>query len=105
MDFWDDQDDVYSIRLLARQRILVTLTGTDADADLNLALWLPGTRSIDLVMNRRGRVKISAHNGAREFLTYRARAPGRYSIQVRLSTPGTTSYRLLVVKRPRPQRR
>ncbi len=105
VDFWDDQDDVYSIRLLARQRILVTLTGTDADADLNLALWLPGTRSIDLVMNRRGRVKTSAHNGAREFLTYRARASGRYSIQVRLSTPGTTSYRLLVVKRPRPQRR
>ena len=105
VDFWDDQDDVYSIRLQARQRILVTLTGTDEDADLNLALWRPGTRSIDLVMNRRGRVKTSADNGAREFLTYRARAPGRYSIQVRLSTPGTTSYRLLVVKRPRPQRR
>ncbi len=105
VDFWDDQDDVYSIRLLARQRILVTLTGTDEDADLNLALWLPGTRSIDLVTNRRGRAKTSAQKGAREFLTYRARAPGRYSIQVRLSTPGTTSYRLLVVKRPRPQRR
>jgi hypothetical protein len=102
VDFWDDQDDVYSIRLAARQRIQVWVTGTDTTTDLNLALWLPGTRSIDEVSNRRKRAKASANNGSREYLTYRARTAGRHYIQVRLSTPGLTSYRLLVVKRPRP---
>jgi hypothetical protein len=49
VDFWDDQDDVYAIRLRARQRVYVGLTGAEASADLSLALWLPRTRSIENV--------------------------------------------------------
>jgi hypothetical protein len=98
VDFWDDQDDVYAIRLKPRQRVYVGLKGVESGADLSLALWLPKTRSVDDVTNLRFRAKVSARAGPREYLSFRAPAAGQYYVQVRMSGPGDTRYRLRIVK-------
>jgi heme/copper-type cytochrome/quinol oxidase subunit 2 len=98
VDFWDDQDDVYAIRLRRNQPVYVGLTGADSSADLSLAFWLPETRSIESVSSIRYRAKISARPGAREYLSFRARSTGTYFVQVRMSSPGLTRYRLTIVK-------
>jgi subtilisin family serine protease len=98
VDFWDDQDDVYGIKLNKGQRVYVGLTGYDVTADLSLALWLPKTRSIGNVRDLRFRARISARAVAREYFSHRARKAGTYFVQVRMSSPGITRYRLTVVK-------
>ncbi len=98
VDFWDDQDDVYAIGLTKGRRVYLGLTGADSTADLSLALWRPQTRSIDDVRSIRLRARVSARAGAREYFSYRAPATGSYFVQVRMSSPGTTSYRLTIVK-------
>jgi subtilisin family serine protease len=98
VDFWDDQDDVYSIRLRPRQRVYVGLTGVEPGADLSLALWLPRTRSIEGVASVRMRAKVSARGGPREYFSFRAPVGGSYFVQVRMSDVGLTSYRLRIVK-------
>jgi hypothetical protein len=98
VDFWDDQDDVYAVRLQRRQRMYVGVTGADSSSDLSLALWLPSTRGIEGVVNARFRAKVSARAGAREYFSYRAPATGVYFVQVRMSSAGSTNYRLAIVK-------
>ena len=98
VDFWDDQDDVYAVRLRKGQRVYVGLTGADVTADLSLALWLPPTRSIDRVASVRFRARISAKPAAREYFSHKAFAAGTYFVQVRMSSPGITRYRLTIVK-------
>jgi hypothetical protein len=98
VDFWDDQDDVYRIRLGKGQRVYVGLTGSERSADLSLAFWRHGTTSIGDVRSFRMRVRVSARPGAREYLSYRAPDAGDYFVQVRMSSPGVTRYRLAIVK-------
>jgi subtilisin family serine protease len=98
VDFWDDQDDVYSIRLGRNQPVYVGLTGADSSVDLSLAFWLPQTHSIERVADFRYRVRTSARSGARQYLSYRPRLAGTYYIQVRISSPGATRYRLAIIK-------
>jgi hypothetical protein len=98
VDFWDDQDDVYGFRLRARQHVYVGLRGVRSGADLSLALWLPYTQSIDDVSSLRFRGKISARSGPREYFSFQAPAAGSYYVQVRMSSPGSTRYRLRIVK-------
>ncbi|CAN5127639.1 S8 family serine peptidase [soil metagenome] len=98
VDFWDDQDDVYATRLKKGQRVYVGLTGADSVADLSLALWLPQARTIGNVRNLRFRARISAKPAAREYFSHRALRAGWYFVQVRMSSPGVTRYRLTVVK-------
>lgn len=98
VDFWDDQDDVYAIRLKKGQPVYVGLTGSDPSVDLSLAFWLPQTRSIESVSSLRFRARVSARTGARQYLSYRARATGTYFVQVRMSSPGLTRYRLTIIK-------
>ncbi len=98
VDFWDDQDDVYAIKLKKGQRVYVGLTGADATVDLSLALWLPQARTIGNVRSLRFRARISARPAAREFFSHRAAKAGSYFVQVRMSSPGVTRYRLTIVK-------
>jgi len=97
-DFWDDQDDVYAIRLQKNQPVYVGLTGSDRSVDLSLAFWLPETRSIESVGNLTFRARVSAKAGSRQYLSYRARSGGTYFVQVRISSPGLTRYRLAIIK-------
>jgi subtilisin family serine protease len=98
VDFWDDQDDVYAIRLERNQPVYVGLTGTDPSVDLSLAFWLPQTRSIERVADFKFRVRTSAREGSRQYLSYRPSLTGTYYVQVRMSSPGVTHYRLAVIK-------
>ena len=98
VDFWDDQDDVYAIRLKKNQPVYVGLTGSDTSVDLSLAFWLPQTRSIEGVADIGFRARVSARTGSRQYLSYRARAAGTYFVQVRISSPGLTRYRLTIIK-------
>jgi subtilisin family serine protease len=98
VDFWDDQDDVYSINLERNQPVYVGLTGSDPSIDLSLAFWLPQARSIDRVSDFRFRVRTSVRVGSRQYLSFRPHVGGTFSIQVRISSPGATHYRLAIVK-------
>ncbi len=98
VDFWDDQDDLYAVRLEEGKRVYLGLTAALGSADLSLALWLPKAKFIEDVRTYRLRARISTRAGGREYFSYRAPATGTYFVQVRMSSPGTTAYRLRVVK-------
>ncbi len=97
-DFWDDQDDVYAIRLRKGQPVYVGLTGSNPSVDMSLAFWLSRARSISSTRDLRFRAKVSARLGARQYLSYRARTAGTYFVQVRMASPGFSRYRLTIVK-------
>jgi subtilisin family serine protease len=98
VDFWDDQDDVYAIHLNRNQPVYVGLTGSDSSVDLSLAFWLPRATSLERVADFRYRVRTSARAGSRQYLSYRPLLTGTYYVQVRITSPGATRYRLTVVK-------
>jgi len=101
VDFWDDQDDVYAIPLRAGQRVWVSLAASSFDADLSLALWRPGTRSVTSVLGNKNRAKLSARVALRQHISFRAPSAGMYYVQVRITSPGHLRYRLTYVKRVR----
>jgi subtilisin family serine protease len=99
LDFWNDPNDIYAIRLRRNGRLAVTLRGRTT-VDVNLYLWRPGTRRIANARSLSMRVDRSAGPGSEEFLNYRARRrPGVYYVQVKIMEPGSTGYTLRVVKR------
>jgi subtilisin family serine protease len=98
LDFWDDQDDVYAIELSRNQPVYVGLTGADTTVDLGLAFWLPRARSVERVADYRYRVRTSARSGSRQYLSYKPVTGGTFYVQVRMSSPGATRYRLVIVK-------
>jgi subtilisin family serine protease len=94
VDYWDDQNDVFAVRLKRRQRITLSLSGP-AKADLNLALWRPGTTRIDRL---RQPTATSSRSGSREYLSFRTKRGGVYFVQVKISEPGTATYRLKLAR-------
>lgn len=98
VDYWDDQDDVYATRLERGQRMYVGLTGSRKQVDLSLALWRPDTPSIEPIHNVSYRLRFSARPGSRQYFSHKATTTGWHFVQVRASGPGSTRYRLIVVK-------
>ena len=101
LDFWDDQIDVYRIKLQKRQTVAVSLRGP-AHTDTNLILWKPGTlqvepRNLSPALQTR-RVTQSVHAGPNEHFLHRARQEGWYYVEVKMSTPGDGQYRLHISK-------
>ena len=97
LDFWDDQNDVYAIRLRRGQPVYVSVRGP-AGHDTNLILWSPGTKRVD-DLTAVGRVaRQSARPGPVENLSYRAPKTGTYYVQVKLGTRGAGRYKLAIVK-------
>ncbi len=96
IDFWDDQDDVYAVYVRAGGRLDVALEG-DA-GDLSLALWRPGTTTVQGIAEQQGRVRLSARRGPREHLGFRAETTGWHYVQVRIVAAGDTTYRLALVR-------
>jgi subtilisin family serine protease len=99
LDFWDDQIDVYRIRLRKGQTVAVSLRGPKG-TDANLVLWRPGTEVVEglspLVQSRR--LTQSVHVGPNEHFLHRARQEGWYYVEVKLQTPGSGPYRLHISK-------
>ena len=97
LDFWDDQNDVYAIKLRRGQPVYVSVRGP-AGYDTNLILWKPGTTRVDDLASLDRVAKQSAHPGRREHLSYRAQEAGWHYVQVKLGSRGAGKYRLVIVK-------
>jgi subtilisin family serine protease len=97
LDYWDDQQDVYAVRLKRGQRMYAGLVGP-ARTDVNLVLWRPGTTAVDDLRAQTRRVTQSARPGSREYLAYRAKRGGLYYLQVKIASSGGGRYRLTIVK-------
>ena len=97
VDFWDDQNDVYAIKLRRGQPVYVSVRGPRG-TDTNLVLWRPGTRSVEDLRSLTRRARQSARPGPRDWLSYRAQRAGWYFVQVKLGTRGAGRYGLTVVK-------
>ena len=97
LDFWDDQNDVYAIRLRRGQPAYVSVRGP-AGHDTNLILWSPGTKRVDDLTSVGRVVRQSARPGPQERLSYRAPKAGTYYVQVKLGTRGAGRYKLVIVK-------
>jgi subtilisin family serine protease len=99
VDFWDDQNDVYGVRLKRGQRLRAVLLGPDT-ADLNLVFWRPGTKRVD--DHRTVTNKLINHSkqrrGATQRLSHRAGRAGLYYVQVKISSPGAAAYRLRLIR-------
>jgi subtilisin family serine protease len=99
VDFWDDQNDVYRIRLRPGRRASARLVR--APSGVRLFLWRPGTTRVEAVARvARDRVAASRTRARRQLLTYRVprRAGGWYYLQVRIENPGSGAYALRVKK-------
>jgi subtilisin family serine protease len=97
LDFWDDQNDVYAIRLRRGQPVYLSVRGP-AGHDTNLILWKPGTTHVDDLASVRRVARQSARPGPREYLSYRAPKAGIYYVQVKLGARGAGRYKLVIVK-------
>jgi len=99
IDYWDDRQDVYKVRLRAGQRLLAKLRGP-AGTDTNLFVWKPGTTTVrSAVADYRFLAGQSKSPGSREQIRVTARQAGWYYLVVRSATPGAGKYGLRYRKR------
>ncbi len=101
IDYWDDQVDVYRIKLHRGQWLVALLRGP-VGTDTNLFLWKPGTRRVGgFAVDRRLLAAQSKSPGSVERIRVRARESGWYFLEVKATTPGAGKYSLSFRKRPR----
>jgi subtilisin family serine protease len=100
VDFWDDQIDVYRVKLRKAQRMVAALRGP-AGHNLDLVLWKPGTEHVDTLAAAFSgrRLTQSAHPGPNERVVYKARAGGWYYLEVKITAPGYGAYSLEIAKK------
>jgi subtilisin family serine protease len=99
LDYWDDDVDVYRIRLNAGQRLFAHLT--PGAAHVPLSLWQPGSEHVEGLHVAIGkRVAVSTRVGGQSRLAYRARVSGTYYLEAKLLTPSrpAVSYSLSVAR-------
>jgi subtilisin family serine protease len=99
LDFWDDQIDVYKIKLLKGQTVAVSLQGP-AGTGPNLVLWRPGTEQVEGLSPtlQERRLTQSVRGGATAHFLHRARQDGWYYVELKLPRPGAGQYRLHISK-------
>jgi hypothetical protein len=107
LDYWDDQIDVYSIKLFKGERLYARLSpGTPAA--VKLMLWKPGTKHVAGIENPQdARVALSARAatatvvGTQRRIGFSAPVGGVYYLEARLSAPirNPVAYRLAVATR------
>jgi subtilisin family serine protease len=99
IDFWDDQIDVYRVKVRTRQRITAALAGP-SETHLGLILWKPGTQHVEgLAAQLHRRATAVIGSGAVERLAYRAKAGGWYFLEVKITAPGYGPYTLRITKK------
>ena len=99
VDFWDDQDDVYSVYLRRGEKLYASLVPSVL-ADVVLAFWRPATVSVSDLARQELRVRLSNRPGRRERLSWTATEEGWHFLQARLTAPSTppVGYRLSIVR-------
>ncbi|HEY3187143.1 MAG TPA: S8 family serine peptidase, partial [Solirubrobacteraceae bacterium] len=99
VDYWDDQSDVYRIRLFPGQHLFASL---GHGSGVRLLLWRPGTRTLEGLTPQLAnhRVGHSAKRGSNRLLGYLVPAGhgGFYYLQVKLEAKTERAYSLTVVK-------
>jgi hypothetical protein len=103
VDFWDDQFDVYAVRVRRGERLAASLDGPFR-ARSSLVLWKPGTTQLDDFSLRalRQRAAQSAKRGWRQRLSYGVRTAGWYFLEVKVASQDAGAYKLTYAKtRPR----
>ena len=101
LDYWDDNIDVYRIRLKAGDRLFARLT-PQGHAAVHLALWAPGTRHVDgLHADTSLRLETGHPAGPQARLAYRAPSGGVYYLEAKLvsKTRDPLVYRLGLSRR------
>jgi hypothetical protein len=99
VDYYDDQIDVYRIKLSGGERLSAKLTGEWSGANVNLVLWRPGTRRVEDLGSQRLRAAASFAPGAVQKVTFRAPGRGWYYVEVKVTSPGFGPYTLSLSKR------
>ena len=94
LDYWNDRADIYRVYLRTGER-LVTTAGTSASLRPALALWRPGTESVDGAAAPVRRLAARPPGAA---LGFTASGPGWYILDVRVTRPAAGPYRLVVAK-------
>jgi thermitase len=95
VDYWDDSNDVYRIKLRRGQRVKV-VARPSASLALSIVLWKPALGSLSAA-RASFRARRSAHGpGIVDRVKYRAPKTGWYSLQVAASRPGFGSYSLRI---------
>jgi hypothetical protein len=99
LDFWDDQDDVYAVRLRRGERLFASVV-PGVPSDVVLALWRPAAVSVTGLAPPQLRVRLSNRPGRRERLGWRAVEEGWHFLQARVTAPSEqpVAYRLSVVR-------
>ena len=93
LDYWNDRDDVYRVHLRTGERVVVTSATTPVRPAL--ALWRPGTETVDVASAPVRRLAVRPPGAT---LRYRARVTGWYVLHVRVTRPAAGPYRLAVSK-------
>jgi subtilisin family serine protease len=99
LDFWDDQIDVYKVKLRKGQTVAVSLHAPPSAA-VNLVLWRPGTQQVEGLSPdlQARRLTQSVHGGPNAHFLHRARQDGWYYVEVKMPAPGYGQYRLHISK-------
>jgi len=97
LDYWNDQVDVYRVKLRRGQSVTAVLRGP-RDAELSLLLWKPGTKSIEEPSAGSRRLAARDTEGAVKKVVHRAGKGGWYYLEVKLSTQTSVPYRLRFAK-------
>jgi hypothetical protein len=99
IDYWDDQNDVYAVRLKRRQLLRMRLF-RDTGREITLVIWKPGTQHVTDVRYPSGSwVRRWKHPDGNDKLRYRAGRAGRYYLQVKITKPGRGPYKLVLVRK------
>ena len=98
LDFWDDQVDVYRVRLRKGRRLTLDLEGQKGST-VNLLLWRPGTKKVGGLRGQEMRVAQSIRPGASQHLAYRAKKTGWYYAEAKLVTRGFNAYTLGITRK------
>ena len=100
LDFWDDQIDVYRVRLRKGQTVSVSLHGPGAHGHEPRPLASRARPRVEgpAAALRRGASRSPVRVGPNEHFLHRARATGWYYVEVKLTTPGSGAYTLSIAK-------
>jgi hypothetical protein len=96
LDYWNDRNDVYRVYLRAGER-LVASVGPSTPVRPALALWRPGTQTLDRAS---APVRRLTERPPGATLSYRARGAGWYVLHVSVARPVAGSYELTLSKSP-----
>jgi subtilisin family serine protease len=99
LDFWDDQVDVYRVKVRKGEQLKTYLRGP-VGTQTNLILWRPGTEHVEGLSDelQARRVTQSVRPGPNEAIVHQITVSGWYYVEVKMAGPGSGRYSLRLAK-------